>query len=136
MDVDTDFSTGQLLGVGAGLVAVVGAFLPWVVTEVSAGPVDAGGSAAGIEGLGAITLALGLVAVGAVVALDWSDRGALATALVGVAVVLVSGWKVVDLGGPASPGLGIYLTLLAGLVILASGLLGLRSATTESVVGA
>lgn len=124
MDIDVDRSPPVLLGLAGAAVTVVAAFLPWVTTSAPAGPVEAGGTAMGIEGVGLATLLLGLVVGGVLVLLDWDATTLVVTAVVGLLVAGVAGWKLLSLDGVASPGVGLYLTVLAGLVVLASGLWG------------
>lgn len=104
--------------------AAIAAFLPWVTARVSAGPVEVGTAATGVQGLGTLTFVLALAGLAVVLLLDWEDTGAIGTAVLGLAIILIAGWKVVDLGGPASPGIGLYLTLLGGVGVVAGGLWG------------
>lgn len=120
MALNTDPSKPELVaGVGA-LLAVVGAFLPWITTGVEAGPVDVSTAVTGVETVGVVTLVLAL-AVLALLLFVTDDRLPAVTAVVGLVVGLVALWKYVDLGGAAGPGLGLYLTVLAGLVMFVGG---------------
>jgi hypothetical protein len=120
------FTAEELVAAAGGVVAVVAAFLPWVVAEVTFGPISAGGSPLGIEGLGAVPLALGPAVVGVVFALDLVEQGAVLTALAGAGIALVAGYRYVDLSDLTTPGTGLYLTLVTGVVVAAAGGAGLR----------
>lgn len=120
MDFNRDFSTTDLVALlGAG-VAVLAAFLPWVTASVDAGPVAVDASATGLEELGFITLFLGVV-VGAVVLVDLGIEETTVFGLAGLVTLLVGIWEFVSLEGAADPGIGLYLTILAGLAILGAG---------------
>lgn len=131
MDLNRGFSTAELLGLGSAIVAGIAAFLPWVTTGVEAGPVEVSASSTGIEGLGLLTLVLAIVAIGVILAMSWEDQGTVATGIVGVIVVIVGLWKIVDIEGAASPGIGLYLTVLGGLGLAGSGVWGYQSKSTE-----
>lgn len=120
MNVRTDFARDELVLFVSYAVVGLGAFLPWASPNITVGPADAG-VATGIEGLGAVTLALAVV--GAVVLL-LADRDALtpiATAGIGAVVSLVGLWRIAGLGGPVSPGIGLYLTVSGGLGVAGVG---------------
>ncbi len=135
MDVDADFSGAELLALGGAGVTAIAAFLPWVTAGVEAGPVDVSASATGIEGLGVITLILAVVVVAAVVALDWDSRGTFVVAVAGLVVVIVGLGEILDLEGAASPGIGLYLTVLGGIAALAAGAWGHRTESTDATAG-
>lgn len=115
--------------VGGSLGVVIGAFLPWATV----GPF----SKAGTDGDGVITLILGLAcAAFGVAALSRARRGYAVTAL--VAAVLAVVVAIIDIGdvssvaeGPlgieAEVGVGLVLTLVAGLVAVAGCVVAIRS---------
>lgn len=131
MDVNTDFSTPEMLGLVSAIVAGIAAFLPWVTAGVEAGPVDVSASNTGIEGLGVLTLILAIIAVGTILATSWEDLGTAATGIIGGVVAVVAIWKIVDINGAASPGLGLYLTVLGGIGLLVAGIWGYQSESTN-----
>lgn len=131
MDVTIDFSPPEMLGLVSAVVAGIAAFLPWVTAGVEAGPVEVSASNTGIEGLGVLTLVLAIIAVGTILAMSWEDQGTVATGIIGVVVALVAIWKIVDINGAASPGMGLYLTVLGGIGLVVAGVWGYQSAPTE-----
>jgi hypothetical protein len=118
-------SAPKLVAVAGGVVAVVSGFLPWITAGVSAGPIDIDTAVTGIDTTpGLLAVVLGVVAIGAALVLDWSDSAGAATAVAGSAVVLVAVVQLLDLGGFTGAGIGLYLTVVAGLVIAGAGLFG------------
>ena len=125
-------------GIGA-VLAVIGAFIPWETVSLH----GASESVAGFEGNGGKIIAvLGIVA--AVVAVAWimevrlGRPGAILIAL-GVLILLVGVLNYSNisgdvnsantiLAGAASVGIGLYLDVLAGVVIIVGGALGVRNA--------
>jgi hypothetical protein len=125
-----------MLLVLCGLGSVVGAYLPWA--SVSASFIDPVNKA-GIDGDGRITLALGVLVglLGLVAVLRPRDRWPCGLALVGAAVIviiaLVNMADLRSVTGPLTPearamvdtsiGVGLWLTLVAGLAGVAGGVL-------------
>ena len=124
----------RMLLVLCGLGSVVGAYLPWA--SVSAGFIDPVNKA-GIDGDGRLTLAVGVVVglLGLTSLLRPRDQWPGGLALVGAAVIVIIALvNVADLRsvtGPLTPearalvdisvGVGLWLTLVAGLVGVAGG---------------
>lgn len=134
MDLNTDLSTAEVIGLVSAIVAGIAAFLPWVTAGVEAGPVAVSASSTGIEGLGLLTLVLAVVAVAIVLLMGFDGQGSMATAVVGVIVGIVALWKIVDISGAASPGVGLYLTVLGGVGLLVAGIWGYQSRSQESTL--
>lgn len=121
------FSRGQMVVFAGAAVTVVGAFLPWVTIDAL------GISRSGIDADGVITLVLALVAGGGA-AVRW---GRWARVGVGVAGALTAGIGLLYVADPLagsgvtnqlaraaiSPGSGLYVTALGGLVMLAGPIL-------------
>lgn len=127
MNLNTDFSRAEVLGLVSAIVAGIATFLPWVTAGVEAGPVDVSASSTGIEGLGLLTLVLAVVAVAVVLLMSWEEQASLATGIVGVIIGVVAIWKIIDINGAASPGIGLYLTVLGGLGLVVAGIWGYQS---------
>lgn len=104
---------------GVGL-TLLGAFLPW---RTAAAPADAA-TKAGIEGIGflAVAVALGVFATAAVLRHDRTS--ALVAVGGGLLVTLLGLFEYLRLDGPIEPGIGLFLTAAAGLVVVAGGALG------------
>lgn len=130
--MDTDFTDTEKLGLAGAVLTGIAAFLPWVTAGVQAGPVDVDTSASGIEGLGILTLLLAVLAVATVMVLNEKRRDSIVLAASGIVVMLVGLWKILSLGGAASPGIGLYLTVLGGAGILVAGLWDYRATSTRS----
>lgn len=127
----------KALLVGGGAVAVVAGFMPWVVLRL---PLFGQISIAGSEGDGRFTAAGG--ALVAVVALLRSTGrvGRALLGIVGALVVLTATYDMSQVGnadarGLASIGLGLYLTLAAGLAMLAGAAMGEPSAPEDPANG-
>jgi hypothetical protein len=82
--------------------------------------------------VGVLALILAVVAVAVVLLVGFEAEGSLATAVVGIVVLGVGVFELTDLPGFASAGIGLYLTILAGLGIAAAGLLGYQSGGSGS----
>lgn len=107
--VDLDLERKAIVG-GAAAV-VVGAFLPWASVL--------GRSVLGIEADGVFTLVFAAVGGGVAYYLDWDKRGMIAAAVAGGLVTLIA---LVDFTNFAA--IGLYLTLLGGLVLTGAGASG------------
>lgn len=134
MDLHTDFSTAEVLGLISAIVAGIAAFLPWMTAGVEAGPIDVSASSTGIEGLGLVTLVLAVVAVAIVLVMSFEAQGSIATGIVGGLIGIVALWKIVDVSGAASPGIGLYLTVLGGLGLLVAGIWGYQALSPDSTL--
>lgn len=121
MNIRTDFTRLELVLLVSCVVVGLGAFLPWVTGGVPVGPAGGGPTATGIEGLGIVTLALAIVGSCVLVLEDVEDLTPVATVAIGASVLLIGLWRMIDLGGPVSPGIGLSLTVLGGLGITGVG---------------
>ncbi|MFB6187709.1 MAG: hypothetical protein ABEI86_12695 [Halobacteriaceae archaeon] len=131
MDLQSDYTGSELLGLVSAVVTVIAAFLPWITAGVEAGPVNIQTSNTGIEGLGIITLVLAVIAIGSILVLRWENRGAIITGISGLVVAIISLWKFVDISGVVSPGIGLYLTLISGIGILVAGGWGYQAGSNQ-----
>jgi hypothetical protein len=131
MDLET-LTTGQKLALAGGVLAVVGAVMPWV----SAGPF----STAGIDGDGMFTLLFGVAAGAIVLFRDWETVDRLGVGLLGVLTGLVAVNVYSNLGEvggstdiiDVSAGFGLHLTLLAGIILIAAAAQGYVNEATTS----
>jgi vacuolar-type H+-ATPase subunit I/STV1 len=114
-----ELTTGETVTVVGGLLVVIGAFLPWVSTPVV--------SPAGIDGDGVYSLAFGILALAVVLFRRWERLDAAGVALFGVLTLAVGLNTFTSLSGQIAgtisfsltPGIGLYMTLFGGLVLLA-----------------
>lgn len=123
MDVTTDYSGPEVIGLIGAVVAGVAPFVPWVTAPIDAGPVTAAVVSTGIEGIGALTVFLAAVAALVILAPNVNRDGAVATGLLGFAITVVGVRTFVALPGIVSPGTGLYLTVAGGLVLATGALL-------------
>lgn len=113
-----ELSIGEKLVLLGGVLAVVGAVLPWT----GSGLVDG----VGLGGREIIALLIGTVVVGLLYVADWTESAQLIAVLLGLVTTGLAGYTlaetlgVVGTGDPA-PSLGLYVTLLAGLLVLGGG---------------
>ena len=122
---------------GAG-VTLVAAFLPWIVAE----PFGVRVSRSGIDADAAVTLVLAAVAVGLAAARPQDRIGPAGVCVCGAGIAAVGGVYVADLAygydlvptngvieavgkTVADPGIGVYATLVGGVLVLCGGLIGL-----------
>ncbi len=113
---------GSIALVG-GIVTLVAAFLPWVST-----------GSIGLNSFAAMVI--GLVGIGVVVGRDWDRGDRISAAGAGVLGTLWAVFRLVDPAGPAgtpagdvvdvSPGVGVYLALVGGILLVVGGVLALR----------
>ena len=124
------------LMVGGGIVAVLAAFLPWL--SASAGDISV--SVSGTSGDGKLTLMFGLVAI-ALGAGAFSrglppavGYGVVACgafiAFIALNVIRSKAGATAEVAAMVSIGFGVWLTLLAGLAVVAGGILYARNAPT------
>lgn len=106
--IEVHTGTEQKLVVGGAILIVLGAFLPWATVF--------GISIAGIDGDGSLTLLMGLVAGVVALVRPWSRNVRIGTVLLGSLVALVA---LADMTSVA--GIGIYMTLIGGLLVLYPG---------------
>lgn len=123
-------STGERIAAAGGVLAVLGALLPWTGPGVFDG--------IGLDGLGPIVvLLLGLVLFGLLYVADWTDSAQLLVVLLGLATVGLAGYTLagtLGLVGEAaeSASLGLYVSILAGLLVLAGGAYGYTDTAPEA----
>ena len=110
-------STGERIGVAGGVLAVLGALLPWTGPGLFDG--------IGLDGVGPIVvLLLGLVLFGVLYVADWTDSAQLLVVLLGLVTAGLAGYTLAGTLGlvgetAESASLGLYVSILAGVLILA-----------------
>jgi hypothetical protein len=110
-----ELSIGEKLVLLGGVLAIVGAVLPW------------GGGGIGLElPREILALLVGILAVGLLYVADWTDAAQLIAILLGLVTAGIAGYTLAEGFGVVgssdlAPGVGLYVTLLAGLCILAGG---------------
>ena len=135
MELD-DLTTAEQVGIGGGVLAVIGAFLPWASFM--------GMSVNGLDGDGAITLILGAAAGAVILLREWEQVDQIGVGVLGLLTLgigymdysdidsLASGSQTSGLSLSISPGIGLYLTILGGILMLAAAALGYRDAQQPS----
>ena len=135
----SDLTTGALLTIASSVLVLLAAFLGWMAASVGGATVSVTGLDLFTDGSpifnGLVTIVLGIVASALALAVTDSDAASAVTAFLGVLIALVALAFVIApetaLGGGfgasvgaslASAGLGVYLTLLGGLGVVAGGL--------------
>jgi len=114
------------VALAGGALTAVGSVLPWASTL--------GQSMSGLDGDGVITLFLGVIVAAVVLFADWNKlaKGG-AAALGGISTIIAFNAysNLANAGGLGSslvsPGYGLYLTILGGLVVAVGALLGYTS---------
>jgi len=113
------FQISQIIGIIGALCVIVGAFLPWATWSSIA--------VAGVEGDGRITLFLGFI-TGAL--LLWSPRGKKKASflILGLIISLIGCYDAYDVSKGVVPGvkpnigIGLFATIIGGLIIVISGI--------------
>ncbi len=109
----------EKVGLIGGILIIVGSMLPWgtaIGLEVS-----------GLEGDGKITYILGILSIILVGLTSWGKKNKIGQPILGILVILIAGnvfLKILDVP-LASPGSGLYLTLLGGITLLLLPLIGM-----------
>ena len=109
----------------AGVIVFIAAFLPWATSDI--GPASA--SASGIDGDGAITLTMALIALGgAGISLVRHRSGWTLTLAMGLLIALIGVIDMANVGGNdgMSIGAGLVLTALGGIALALVGGAALR----------
>lgn len=120
-------TTGEKAGLAGGVSAVVGAVLPWATFGRR--------TINGLDGDGLITLVFGIAVGALIVVRDWERMDQIGAAVLGLLTLGLAGNVYSNLGSASrygygmyevstSPGIGLYLTLLAGILMLAGAWLG------------
>lgn len=120
MDLSIDeLTTGEKIAAGSGIVTFFAAFLTWVEAGIF--------TVAGTSGDGVFTLAFGAIVVGVVLLREWNTVDMAATGLQGVLTIIIAGNVYANLGSQAeqaivqaSAGIGLHLTLLGGIGLVAA----------------
>lgn len=81
-----------------------------------------------------LTLILAVVALAIVLGISLEAQGSLAAGIVGVVIGIVALWTIVDISDAASPGVGLYLTVLVGPGLVVAGIWGYRSEAQETTL--
>lgn len=123
MDVTAEFSGPEVIGLLGAAVVVVAPFLPWVTASFDASPVGAVVISTGLSGIGGLTALLAGVAALVILTPEVGRERAVATGLVGVAVVAVGLRVALELPAIAAPGAGLYLAVAGGLALVVGALL-------------
>lgn len=128
MDTD-DFTTSEWMTIGGGLAAVIGAVLPWVSFSL--------GSVTGIDGDGVFTLVFGIIAGAIVLFRNWETVDVAAVGVLGVLTLLIGANVYNNLSGMTgrnilnvSAGIGLHLTMLGGLLLVAGAAYGYTQSGT------
>ena len=123
-------STGERIAAAGGVLAVLGALLPWTGPGLFDG--------IGLDGVGPIVvLLLGLVLFGLLYVADWTDSAQLLVVVLGLVTVGLAGYTLAGTLGlvgetAESASLGLYVSLLAGVLILAGGAHGYTDTAPEA----
>lgn len=120
MDLDIgELTTGEKIAAVSGIVTFFAAFLTWV----EAGFI----TVAGTSGDGVFTLVFGAIVVGLVLLRDWKTTDMAATGMLGLFTLVIAGNVYANLGDQAeravvqaSAGIGLHLTLLGGIGLVAA----------------
>lgn len=113
--------------IAGGVLLAIAAFLPWV-TGATFGPIEVGGNANGLDfDLGFLTLGAGVVAAALAAFSDWGESAVVAALAAGGVGALLGLYKFVDLPGAVTIGIGLYLTIVGGIVAAAGAGLAYRS---------
>ncbi|QGN07342.1 hypothetical protein Hrd1104_08510 [Halorhabdus sp. CBA1104] len=127
------FSRSEQIALGSVAAVTIGAFLPWITASAFGTSV----SVNGIDGDGVFTLGMAIVAAVLVVARNW-DR--INTFAIGGLGVLITAFSILYIVDPAfgieesgamaeaakemlNPGIGLYVTLLGGVGLIAASVL-------------
>lgn len=123
---DGGLSTDEKLVLGGGAVGTVGAVLPWA------------GSGVGLESVAEIVVLFAAVVLfGLVYVAEWTKTAQLLTVLFGLAIAGAGGYTLLEAfdvigSGGTSAGIGLYVTLLAGLLVLGGGARGYTDREPEA----
>jgi len=100
------------------LVAIVGTLLPWQAT--------ADGTTAGLEANGFLAILVAFAVLAVVAVLQGTRRSGQVAAGGGALIALVAGHWLVLVSGLGTAGIGVFVTLLGGIVVLSGGILKFR----------
>jgi hypothetical protein len=119
-----EFQISQIIGIIGALCVIVGAFLPWATWSSI--------TVAGVEGDGRITLFLGFIAG---TLLLWYPHGKKKASflILGLIISFIGCYDAYDvskeimLGIKPNVGVGLFATVIGGIIIAISGIVGLTS---------
>lgn len=129
MDTSWRLSRPQAMGMASALLAGGGALLAGGAAGTGDGgvPVDAGASG---EGLAILTVLFAGLAIGLVFLGRIESREPVGVVGYGLTITALGCWQFFVHGGGGTRGLGVTLTLVGGVGLLAAGLWGYRSELT------
>lgn len=115
---------GQKVAIGGAVLAIVGAVLPWIASG--------SGSIAGFEAEGFLTLMAALTVLGITTLWEWRRVQMASVALFGAIITAIAVSFLFSFGeiagvaaGAVDPGVGVYVTVVAGVLVGGSGVYGL-----------
>ena len=122
---DGSLSFDQKTVLAGGGVAALGALLPWAGGVGLETPAEIG------------VLFVTIVLFGLVYVAEWTKPAQLLTAVFGVAIAGLAGYSLLEAvgvvgSGDAAAGVGLYVTVLAGLLVLAGGVRGYTDRKPEA----
>lgn len=127
-----EFSTNELIVLAGGVLGILGAFMPWF----SVGGITPG---TGIEwNRELIVFGCGFLVIGLLVIADWTDTTQKLTALIGLVALGTTGYtllELIDVIGSTpllDPEPGLFLSLVAGLLILAGAVRSQQDSAPEA----
>lgn len=123
MDIETEFSGPEIIGLLGAVLAGVGAVVPWVTAAIDIGPVGTAVVVNGLDAAGLLTIVLAVITALIVLTPGLGRDGPVATGIVGIALVIIGARGFLAIPGIATPGVGLYLTIAGGLALAIGGLL-------------
>ena len=121
---ETGFSTEQLVTIAGGVLLAIAAFLPWASGDIIIATVQETGID---DGLGFVTLGAGVVAAALAAFSDWNESAIVAALIAGVVAAVLGIYKFTTYPGGATIEIGLWLTIVGGIVVAAGGGLGYRN---------
>ncbi len=111
---------GEKIGIVGAVITIIGSILPWFTLGELV--------KYGVEGDGIFTIAFGIIAAVLIFLSSWDAKSKVGTMILGILTALIGFYYITD----PFVGIGLYVTILGGAVLVVSGIVGFATDSSSS----